>query len=969
VAELPRPEMPPGPRRDLIDALHTLHHEAGWPSLRVLAGAPGCSRTTVSSAFSSPRLPSWGVLELLVEAMGGDVVRFHDLWLAAGTPVAAPSAPETRIAGRKPELATVRRHLEEGSGLLVVTGEAGMGKTRLVTTAVSRAAPTMFVATGSCLPLSVDVPLLPVADALSGVPAVDDGQWLKEALSECAAYVPGSLRRLLPELEPTGLPEPEDEWSLQRLFAAVRSALTALARLRPLAVVVEDLHWADTATLDLLEHLLARPVPVPILGTWRLDDPATTEHASQWWMRVQRLRTSTALALPPLSREETTEQIVLVAGRADSELVDRIHRRSRGQPLFTEQLAAQPVGQPMPQLLADLLDQRLEGLGPPAWSIARALGVADRALDDALLTDITGLDSAQLAVGLHELENRHLLRPSTGHLVELGHPLQAEAVRRRLVTPESVAEHRRIAEALEQSADPSAAEVAEHWQRAEDRSEEIAWRIRAARSAAERFALVQAGAQWRRVLGLWPDGDDTAGSPPVRIGEAHLAAIDALVSVDVAAAWEVAVEGMRSVTDVTGADVADLYGRAADIQGWMGEAEDGLALVDRALDLHQPTAPSVGYVRALHQREMLLDALGRYAEAQVASSRALAACSDVDAPQLLRRILIERAYCDTGVGDLSGGLASLDAAARVELTTPDPMGEIHLAVARTHILMMAGQVGEDVAAAGRPGLESAMAWGLDTMPSFMLRGNMAKALRLAGDVDRAAELIDPVSIGDHPTYEDQGVQGERVSLDMVNGRCVQAVTRLDALTALPISSLANRIEFAEEGATVELWCGRPHAALDRLLAVLQDSVSTPAAAEVGADLALAARAAADVADAAVGEATRRDLSEQLDLLRDQAQVDPFARSGCFEARPAHGATWTAEMARLAGKPSTELWIEAARHWDRLGRRHDAAYSRWRGAQCALATGQATTATKLLRRAARDGRGHTPLLAAIQQVSR
>src|SRR4051794_40908509 len=186
VAGLPRPEVPPGPRWDLVDALHSLHHEAGWPSLRVLAREAGCSPTTVSKTFSSPRLPSWGVLELLVEALGGDPTGFHDLWLAASTPDGTRSAPQTRIAGRKPELAAVRRHLQTGAGLLVVTGEAGLGKSRLVTTAASLAAPSTFVAMGSCLPLSIDVPLLPVADALSGVREVDDGQWLKEALSDCA---------------------------------------------------------------------------------------------------------------------------------------------------------------------------------------------------------------------------------------------------------------------------------------------------------------------------------------------------------------------------------------------------------------------------------------------------------------------------------------------------------------------------------------------------------------------------------------------------------------------------------------------------------------------------------------------------------------------------------------------------------------------------------------------------------------
>lgn len=964
---LPRPDVSPGPHRELVDALHALHHEAGWPSLRVLAQEVGCSRTTISRVFSSPRVPSWGLLQLLVEVLGGDVDQFHDLWLEASTPVTARHAP--RIAGRRSELVTTRRHLTEGSGFLVVAGEAGMGKSSLVGTAAALAAPTTFVAVGSCLPLLVDVPLLPVADALSAVHEVDRGQWLDEALADCSGYVPGSLRRLLPDLDSTGAPDVDDEWSRQRLFSAVRSALIELARIRPLALLVEDLHWADTTTLALLEHLLARQVTIPVLGTWRLDDPATSEHAAQWWARVQRLPTVTTLLLPPLNRDETAEQITLLGGRAEPDLVDRIHRRSRGQPLFTEQLAAQADGQPMPQFLADLLDHRFDGLGREAWIIARSLGVADRAVDDGLLADITGLATAELAAGLHELDDRHLLRRSTGHLVELGHPLQAEAVRRRLVVPEIAAEHRRIALALGRSADPSPAEVAEHWQRAGDASEEIVWRIRAARSAAERFALIQAGGQWRRVLALWETGADAVGSPPIRIGEVYLAAIDALLRVDVAAAWEVAEEGMRSIADLPEADAGEIYQRAAVIQGWLGKAETGLDLVDRSLALQEPTPPTVAYARALHEREWLLDALGRYAEARSASAQALAACAGLDEPQLLRSILIEHAYCDTTIGDLSGALASLDAANRVETAAPDPTGDIHLAVARTHILMLAGRVGEEVAAAGRPGLESAVEWDLDTFPSFTLRANMAKALRLAGEVHRAAELIDPLPLGDQPTYEDQGVQGERASLDMTRGRCDQAVARYDALSALPVATLSNRIELAENGATIYLWCDRPQVALDRLMPVLEESMATAASAEVGADLALAARAAADVARASRGTgAVRRDLRDQLARLLDEALIDPFDQTGGFAARPAHAATWTAELARLTGKPALELWANAASRWDRLGRRHDAAYCRWRGAQDALEQENVTTATKLLRRAARDGRDHSPLLAAIRQTS-
>ena len=121
------------------------------------------------------------------------------------------------------------------------------------------------------------MPLLPIASVLRATLEVDEGQWLKEALTDAAPYVSASLRRVLPELDliVEVHDEPDDEWSRQRLFTAVGSTLKGLAALRPLAVVVEDLHWADAVTLDLLEHLLTTGPGSAVVGTWRADDPTS----------------------------------------------------------------------------------------------------------------------------------------------------------------------------------------------------------------------------------------------------------------------------------------------------------------------------------------------------------------------------------------------------------------------------------------------------------------------------------------------------------------------------------------------------------------------------------------------------------------------------------------------------------------------------------------------------------------------
>lgn len=150
---LPRPDVPPGPLRVLFDRLHDLHHQAGWPSLRTTAREVGCSHVTVAGVFSGPRAPRWGLLELVVEALDGDVEVFRNLWLDAtseqSSPVAdapsgpaAPARPVPRelpadvagFTGRRDAVAELDRLLDRGgSGVRIVSvsGTPGVGKTAL----------------------------------------------------------------------------------------------------------------------------------------------------------------------------------------------------------------------------------------------------------------------------------------------------------------------------------------------------------------------------------------------------------------------------------------------------------------------------------------------------------------------------------------------------------------------------------------------------------------------------------------------------------------------------------------------------------------------------------------------------------------------------------------------------------------------------------------------------------------------
>jgi hypothetical protein len=144
---LPKPTVPDGPVGSLFDALHELHHRAGWPSLRDMSRDVGCSHTTVSAAFSEPRVPRWGLLELIVEALGGDAEEFHGFWLAAtgaqpdhAPPPAAAEVPRHLPAdvigftGRAEQLAELDEILATSGGgarVAALSGTAGVGKTAL----------------------------------------------------------------------------------------------------------------------------------------------------------------------------------------------------------------------------------------------------------------------------------------------------------------------------------------------------------------------------------------------------------------------------------------------------------------------------------------------------------------------------------------------------------------------------------------------------------------------------------------------------------------------------------------------------------------------------------------------------------------------------------------------------------------------------------------------------------------------
>jgi predicted ATPase len=315
--------------------------------------------------------------------------------------MATPAA----FVGREAELSRLLAALANQTRMVLVVGDAGVGKTRLAGEAMARAAVTgMVTVHGECLPLGEKLPLLPVAAALDDLARLDGGGLLDAALAAAPEYVRGEVGRLLPRLgsdDQGSGPEQggwEQGWQRGRLFLAVAELLDAAAGSSGAgaALVVEDVHWADSASLDFLTFLTRAGYrdTVTVVATCRGDE-APAAHVADWLLQVRGAAGVEEIRVGPLSRAELAGQVAgLAGGPVQPRVVDELYARAEGNPFFTEQLVAAtladapeggllqaPAG--LPARLAELLAARAGRCTGNARAVLAGLAVADRPRADA----------------------------------------------------------------------------------------------------------------------------------------------------------------------------------------------------------------------------------------------------------------------------------------------------------------------------------------------------------------------------------------------------------------------------------------------------------------------------------------------------------------------------------------------------------------------------------------------------------
>lgn len=426
------------------------------------------------------------------------------------------------FVGRAAELAALTDTLARaGAGepqALLVGGEAGVGKTRLVEEFLDAACRRdAVVAVGGCVEIGADgLPFAPFATALRALRRA-----LPEELTEALAGQEGELARLLPELGEAERAA-NDEHGTARLFELTARLLERVSATRTVVLVLEDLHWADASTRHLLAYLFRtlRSGRLVVIATYRADDVHRRHPLRPLLAELDRLRTVRRIELDRFSRAEVGRQLTgILAVLPDAALVDDIFDRSDGNAFFVEELARSMEccggdSSGLSDSLRDLLLVRVEALPEHAQRIARTLAEGGSTVEHPLLAAVAGLDEDELDEALRAAVGANLLLPAPdtdGY--RFRHSLVREAVSDDLLPGERTRLNRRYAEALE--ADPSlvraderAARLASYWYAAHDPAKALPAVLKAAVEARRRYAYSEQLRLLDRAMELWDDVPD-----------------------------------------------------------------------------------------------------------------------------------------------------------------------------------------------------------------------------------------------------------------------------------------------------------------------------------------------------------------------------------------------------------------------------------------------------------------------------
>ncbi|MBQ0905210.1 AAA family ATPase [Micromonospora sp. U21] len=657
-------------------------------------------------------------------------------------------AASSVLVGRQREIAALRAALARARAgepsTVLVGGEAGVGKTRLLEEFAGWATDGgARVLVGQCLELGeAGLPFAPFAAALRAVLRADG--------AEVFAGYEAEFARLLPELgrvsaalaAPAAAPLTDAPRGY--LFDLVAELFQQLADARPLVLVIEDLHWADRSTRDLIGFLVraARPGRLLLVSTYRTDELQRGHPLRPFLAELDRARGVERVELGRLDRDGTSAVLAdLLGAEPAPRAIDDIHERTQGNPFFIEELtvAGDPVGcAALPDTLRDLLLARVDRLPEPAQRVLRIAAAGGTRFAHHLLAEVAGLPEAELEDALRAAVAAQLVVARDGDY-EFRHALVREAVHDELLPGEHARLHARFAAAIEAQPHMVAegrapAEIAHHWYAAHDHPRALVTARAAACAAADRYAYAEQRRLLERVLELWELVPDAAD----RLGMDHLALLEQTVDAAVTAGdFSRAITLTRAGLTEVDADAAPL--RAARLLDQRGRLLALLGKSDGSSELGEAYRLAAGGPAGVERVRLLADIAAHLVkiDPQQAARVAAEAVTDAEAlneyvPLLPTRIAL---LCH-GERDLERGLAELRQAESVARDAGDAPALVLAMVYRSDVLCELGRYAESAQAA-EAGVAEARRVGISRSTGAYLLSNRAEALIALGRWDEA----------------------------------------------------------------------------------------------------------------------------------------------------------------------------------------------------------------------------------------
>jgi DNA-binding CsgD family transcriptional regulator/tetratricopeptide (TPR) repeat protein len=902
------------------------------------------------------------------------------------------------IVGRDRELERIDAALTEAAAgrprLIVVRGEAGIGKSRLVDEAAARArAAGSPLLLGACLDIGEGgLPYLPVAEALRGLARSLDPARLDRALGSARE----DLSALVPELaarpgtaveksERNGAGHQPTTIDRARLFERFIGFLGRLGDERPVLAVIEDVQWIDRSTQDLITFLVRNVTKEPLVAilTCRTDDLAPGSPVLAWLAELGRAPGAMRLGLDRLDRDAVTRQVQAIAGSlVDRDAIGRIWGRSEGNPLFVEELVALndgDVSRVTPVSLIEILLGRVASLDPIARRVLGAAAVAGRPVDERLLAPVLGLEAAVVATSVREAIARGVLvADEVDGRHRFRHELLREVVERDLLAGERLVLHEGFAVTLAEHpdlADPSpagaAGELAAHWAAAGHRLDAYLAAIAAATASDSVHAFSEAHRYLEEALSLeagLPESQRPSREEHFALRRRAADAADLAGEFDRAAALlREALELVDTKADPTTAGL--IHSRLGYLNWVTGHGGAALAAHERAVELVPAEPPTPERARVLGGLGGALMGAGRWADSRRVCEAAITCAAAAGAPSEESRARNMLGSDLVALGEIEAGLGQLREARRIAAESGPP----ELLIVGYHNLALnlaaADELDEALAeaSAGRVAARDA---GLERRFGMDLAALAADVLFRLGRWDEAHGAVEDGLALDQRAVGTTYLAAVRARLLAARGDVGAADEALATIDRSALDPDVAAFVGQARGETA-LTAGR----LAEALAAANEGLAGVAGLEdvvwSAPLVAIGLRAAAEAAEVARAERDRGAAME------DSAVVELADRIPDLEARAVTRGSraWLkmakAEKLRAEGTGRPAAWIESAEAWDGVPDPWLAAYARFRAAESALrAEGVRADAATLLRAAHATAAmlGATPLRDEIEALA-